>query len=640
MNAGDRRPVDVFVAASGNAFMTDIAAWIVEAATLLGRSAQLVSDGRSPADATNPRTINLVVAPHEFYVLSDLHDAQIHRSAERSVPVCTEQPGTPWFDMTSLLCAASPVVLDINRHGVDALTERGHDAHHLRIGAVPSMDHRSAVADRTLDLLFLGGRTPHREERLAELAPLLWDRSVDLRLFSFTRPVHGGVGGLVFGDAKYDLLASTRTLLNVHRSAPDTTDTTGGYFEWARLIEAMANGVTVVTEPSTGYEPLVPDEHFVMTDDLPAAVARLLDDRDHAAAIGERAAELVHDDLAFVHALGPVLDLLDRRLGDDASPPRSSPSGVFAPRRSRTPRYRTQLTRARQVPLLPAFRPNRPMRQRIQRSWAAEADLQRRIDAQRCALRFGTPDHVDRRETSAYATTSPEVSVIVSLFDYATVIEETLASVLDSRDVEFEIVIVDDHSTDDGREVVARFMAEHDDVAILLLGSDANRGLPASRNEAFAHARADKVMVLDADNLVYPTCLRRLADALDADDGAAFAYAILEEFGDRHGLQSALGWHVAWLCDGNYIDAQAMIRRVAWEEIGGYRTGDPLMFGWEDWELWLRFAAAGRRGVHVAQILGRYRTQPDSMIATSNLFGDLMLDHLHALHPSLPWPSN
>jgi glycosyltransferase involved in cell wall biosynthesis len=181
-------------------------------------------------------------------------------------------------------------------------------------------------------------------------------------------------------------------------------------------------------------------------------------------------------------------------------------------------------------------------------------------------------------------------------------------------------------------------MDAHPDVPMLLLGSEINRGLPTSRNLAFANARAAKVMVMDADNMVYPSCLRKLADTLDANPTAAFAYATLECFGERPGLASAKAWYPAWLVEANYIDAQAMLRKDAWERIGGYRTDDTLVFGWEDWELWLRFAAAGEHGVHVPQMLGRYRTQAESMITTTNLVADHMFAHLQELHPALPWP--
>ncbi|MDJ0768343.1 MAG: glycosyltransferase [Ilumatobacter sp.] len=597
--------------------MRDIAAWLVEAGSLLGRDASLHADGRLPVD---DRAVNLVVAPHEFYPLGDFTNREIDDAARISTPVCTEQPGTTWFDVSRLLCRASGSVVDINAHGARALRRHGHDAVHLRLGGVPSMDRRLADDDRSRELLFLGGRTPRRGRLLATLAPQLWNREVDLRMFSFRQPVQDGAGGLVFGRDKYDLLADSRILLNIHRDEAHP-----GYFEWARMVEAMANGCCVVTEPSTGHEPLTAGVHFVEADDeLVGQVAALLDDPDRASAIGERAAEAVLHEWPLTATLAPVLDRIESR---------------HQPRRSLiAPRYDSETVRAQQIPVLPAFTPHPELRHRIYRALMAETALQRRLERARSLVRHGRDDHVERVTSASYDAAAPEVTVVVTLYDYAELVTETLDSIAASEDVDVEIVVVDDHSNDTGRAVVRAWIDAHPDVPALLLGSDINRGLPAARNLGFEHARAADVMVMDADNLVYPSALRRLADALDADPDAAFAYSALEEFGSSTGIRSAMAWHVPWLCEGNYIDAQAMIRREAWARHGGYRVDDEV-FGWEDWELWLRLAAQGEHGVHVPQMLGRYRTQEQSMIATTNLVADHMLRYLRGLYPTLPWPS-
>lgn len=611
------RPLNVFVAPTGNAFMTDIAGWLVEAGALLGRTATLIDDGTPPHD---PGAVNLVVAPHEFYLLSEFDDRTIHRAAEVSVPVCTEQPNTPWFQVGLVTAAAGPFALDINPRGVDALEQAGVNAGHLRLGGVPSM--RAPAHDRDVDVLFLGGKTDRRARVLAGLAQRLWPYDVDLRLFSFTKPVRPGTPGLVFGADKYTLLAQSRILLNIHRD-----DGLPGYFEWARMVEAMANGCCIVTEPVADHAPFVEGEHFVATDDLDGALAELLDDPEQVAAIGEAAQRAVLEDFGLARSMAPLLDDLDRLV-----------LGASAPRR--VPKYRRRLIQAQQQPLLPAFKPNTAIRARLYRALVAETNLQRRIERARSLHRHGVDDHVERVTSAAYDAATPQVSVVVTLYDYADVVTETFESVIGSEDVDIELVVVDDHSTDAGRAVVTEFIADHPDVPILLLGSDINRGLPAARNLAFESARAEHVMVMDADNLIYPNALARLSAALDADTEAAFAYSSLEEFGVSTGVRSAMAWNPQRLCESNYIDAQAMVRRSAWQRHGGYRTGDELVFGWEDWELWLRIAAAGERGVHVAQLLGRYRTQAESMIATSNLVADQMMAHLRELHPGLPWPTD
>ena len=611
------RDLNVFVSASGNAFMTDIARWITEAGALQGRVAHLLDDGSVPEDE---HTINLVVAPHEFYLLGGYDDATIDRAARVSVPVCTEQPGTRWFDIGLVTAAASRTVLDINTHGVAALRAAGLDAEHLRLGGVPSM--AAPTVERDIDVVLLGGRTDRRAARLAAMAPVLWPYRCDLRLFSFTKPVRAATPGLVFGDDKYDLLARSRILLNIHRD-----DERPGYFEWARMTEAMANGCCIVTEPVAGFAPFVDGQHFVATDDLEGAVTELLDDDDRRREIGEAARRAVLDTFPLHASLSPVLERLDGR----RPPP--------VPRR-RTPKYRRRMLVAQQHPLLPVFQPNRRIRAELYHALVAETNLQRGIERARSLLRHGVDDHIAITESASYRDASPRVSVVVTLYNYAHLVRQTLESIVASTDVSLEIVIVDDHSTDGGRDVVSAFVDEHPEVAVVLLGSDINRGLPAARNLGFEHARADRVMVMDADNLVYPNAIATLSRALDDDPDAAFAYSTLEEFGVEPGVRSAMAFSVEHLCEANYIDAQAMIRVDAWARHGGYRVGDEMVFGWEDWELWLRMAAAGERGVHVARMLGRYRTQLDSMISTTNLVADQMIEHLRALHPALPWPES
>jgi hypothetical protein len=605
------RPVEVFVSGRGNAFMADIADWIVEAASLAGRQARRVTD-RLPTD---DGSLNLVVAPHEFFVLFPAPKADIARAAAASVPICTEQPATPWFNLTAGILRDTPVVLDINQHGTDALRARGHEAHQLRLGGVPSMG--VPRRERDLDALFLGGSTPRRAAELSKLGSVLWDRRAELRLFRFTSPVGEGTPGLVFGRDKYELLARSRILINLHRD-----DVLPGYFEWARLIEAMANGCAVLTEPSTGHDPLVDARHFVATKDIADELRALLDDDVRCRELGEAARSAVMDEHPLVSSLTPVLE----RLEDTWRP--------AVPRR-----HISAIALSHTVSLqLGEVRPAQAMRRRVYLAWMREVSLTREIERLRCQIEHEVDDLVLRSETPSYAAAAPEVSVIVTLYNYADVVLETLESIVASSGVDYEIVVVDDHSRDHGRAVVSAFMDAHPEVPMRLLASEINRGLPASRNLAVAEARADRIMVMDADNTVYPNCLRRLSDALDDDPGAAFAYATLEAFGAQPGLRSELSWSPRWLCEGNYIDAQALVRRSTFDRHGAYREVHEFGYGWEDWELWLRLADAGEYGVHIPQMLGRYRTQAASMITITHLVADEMHDRIAALHPNLPWP--
>jgi hypothetical protein len=631
-------PVRVFVAPTGNGFMRDIATWIVDAAAGAGREAVLVDDALPALDGS----INLVVAPHEFFELGDAPAAELQRAAAASVCVCTEQPGTPWFHLSVDACRRSVAALDINPQGVAALRDVGVDARHLRLGGVPRIDASGDApggpggATRPIDVLFLGGLDDRRGAVLAGLAPHLYRRRAELRLFRFDRPVTPRTPGVVFGHDKYRLLASSTLLVNVHRDR--SADLPAGaeppaYFEWARMIEAMANGCVVVTEPSEGFEPLVPGVHFVEAgaDALGSAVAELLDDPERVVAIREAAHRAVMADLALAPEVGRVLDEIET----DVLERLESHAATADPTKGL---WRLGASKVPPPVRLGPFRPLRHLQRRAKHVAMAENAALRRLDRVACVLAHGTEQHVERIETPAWRGATPDVSVIVTVYNYADVVGETLDSIVASEGVPFELVVVDDHATDHSRRVVAEFLAAHPDVAAVLLGKDANEGLAAARNCGFAEARAPFVMVMDADNHVYPTALAKLVAALRDDTSAAAAYAVLEDFGAQRNLRSALAWEVPRLCAANYIDAQAMWRRDAWERLGGYRADDDHVFGWEDWDLWLRLAAGGGHAVLVPEILGRYRVQAGSMIALTNLATDDAIDAIRARYPSLPWP--
>ena len=602
--------------------MRDIAGWIAEAATLRGRDVTLVSDRLPAADGS----INLVVAPHEMFELFDAPTDELQRAAMASVCICTEQPGTPWFGLTLDAARLGLAAYDINAHGVEALRVAGVDARRLQLGAVPSMT--APAVERDLDVVFLGGLDDRRGAVLAELAAHLFRRNVELHLFKFDRPVEAGAPGLVFGAEKYALLARAKVLLNVHRGGGSA-----GYFEWARMVETMANGTVVLTEPSTGAEPLRPGVHYAAAtaEHLAHELGRLLDDEDRRGRMADAARVAVTGDLAFDRAVESMCAHIEREILP----------GLANHVRQRIPRTTKWRLGAGKVPppvRLAPFKPYTQLHRRAKRLAMAENDALRALDHASCLLRHGEPQHIERSTTSAYDTATPEVSVAVTVYNYADVVTETLASIIASEDVAFEVIVVDDHATDDSRAVVRQFLVEHPDVPMLLLAKEANEGLSEARNTAFAAARAANAMVVDADNHLYPTALRRLADALDAEPGADAAYAILEDFGAARNVRSSLAWDVDRLVLGNYIDAQAMLRRRAWERLGGYRPDEDGVHGWEDWDLWLRLAAEGGRAILVPQILGRYRVQSGSMVALTNLAADDAIAVMRRRYPALPWP--
>ena len=157
--------------------------------------------------------------------------------------------------------------------------------------------------------------------------------------------------------------------------------------------------------------------------------------------------------------------------------------------------------------------------------------------------------------------------------------------------------------------------------------SSRNTQIPAWRmpeTSVSSHARAETVFVLDADNWIYPTCLRALHRRLcDGDYAAAyqgFCDASPTRPGNRWAWCRSFEWNVRDLVRAPYIDAMALFRRKSVIDVGGYATEliEHGWFGWEDYALWLALAEAGLSGKLVQYVVGAYREHSGSMIHRTN----------------------
>lgn len=216
-------------------------------------------------------------------------------------------------------------------------------------------------------------------------------------------------------------------------------------------------------------------------------------------------------------------------------------------------------------------------------------------------------------------------AVVVSLFNYADRITTALNSVVAQSQESLELIVVDDASTDHGVEAVMRWMEVHANrfVRCALLRHQRNAGLAAARNTAFAAAKAPWCFVLDADNVLYPQAVSAcLGVAVQMDDSVAVVHPLLlveAEAGrpdERRSLVGLDSWQQSKFLRGNYIDAMALIRRSAWEKVGGYTH---IEGGWEDYDFWCKLVEAGYHGVQCPQLLAVYRSHADSMTMHSTM---------------------
>ena len=214
-----------------------------------------------------------------------------------------------------------------------------------------------------------------------------------------------------------------------------------------------------------------------------------------------------------------------------------------------------------------------------------------------------------------------EVVVVVPLYNYRRTVSEALGSLLDQDLERFSVVVVDDCSTDGGGMQALNFLRRHAQrfANATLVAHLNNQGVSMARNSGIAWSSETYLFMLDADNRLRRPALSRLLDAIKASE-AAFVYPQLRHFGDTEGLGCADVWDPSRLRDGNYIDAMAMIRRDALLAVDGYAVlADDR--GWEDYDLWCRFAVRGMRGVFLPEVLGDYRVHGRSHLGIRSRTG-------------------
>jgi GT2 family glycosyltransferase len=577
--------VRLLVSAAGNEFMLDIARTFKDGFEAGAVECDIGLD-EQPA-LSRPGLAQLVVAPHEYFPLfleTRLTRSQINDVLPNLYLLNVEQPGSQWFEAAWEYGRRAKGVFDINRTGTQELLRRGVDAWTTPLGLTRSMrtSARPPAVSRPLDVVFLGHNCRRREEFLARHADFFSAFNCHLVLTDVACPRRLDTPGYYSGDSRQQLLQSAKILLNLHSSE-------SRYFETHRALLAISSGSLLVTETSTQTAPLVGGVHFATgpLDELPLLCEQYLRDVPRLQATVDAAHRLASDQLD----IRVTCQALIARIGTVES---SGPAAVAH-------------------------------EQRAQRDETRRRDVRERLAEAEKVRGSGKLDW-DISHNRAYQTSDlPTVSVLVTLYNYASFIEQCLMSVLlaDPLDREtVEIVVVDDASSDGSAQCVERLM-EGAAIPISLVRKHRNSGLADARNVALEAARGRYAFVLDADNWIYPSCLRVLRTAFSATEHAAVYGLIQRVDGDTNeplGLASKYEWNLRDLIRGPYIDAMAMFERDALLRVGGYSTEliEHGWFGWEDYDLWLKLAQAGRTCRLVPRILSAYRVHSNSMLNATN----------------------
>lgn len=223
----------------------------------------------------------------------------------------------------------------------------------------------------------------------------------------------------------------------------------------------------------------------------------------------------------------------------------------------------------------------------------------------------------------------PRTTIVVPAYNLEAFLPETLTSIQNQTDKDWECIIVDDASPD-RCGLIADSWAEKDG-RFQVIHNEQNLYLAESRNVAIAQARGRYILPVDADDMLAPTTVETLADALDMDRTYQAVYGnvlFVDEDGRTPTDYRVPGYspgHSGWpmpmdpakqVSGANLMPYASMFRKTAWAQVGGYRRRLKTA---EDADFWTRLASWGFRAEKVTDADTLiYRNRENSMSRTQN----------------------
>jgi len=227
------------------------------------------------------------------------------------------------------------------------------------------------------------------------------------------------------------------------------------------------------------------------------------------------------------------------------------------------------------------------------------------------------------------------VSIVITCYNLASVITEAVESALYQQfDEPYEIIVVDDCSTDSSRSVLTKLKEKYPQLKLLF--NDKNLNAAPSRNRAITIAKGEFIVSLDGDDKIHKHFLAELYPVIKTDDNIGIVYSDFERFGDYPNLIArTYDYDLDKLLRHNYIPCCCLFRKEAWHKAGGYRN----LGGWEDYDLWIAITGEGYIGKRVPKVLFYYRQLENNRAWRSALNSRNLRRMIKEKHPQYIGPT-
>lgn len=195
----------------------------------------------------------------------------------------------------------------------------------------------------------------------------------------------------------------------------------------------------------------------------------------------------------------------------------------------------------------------------------------------------------------------PIVSVVIPCYNQGQYLDEAVESALSQTYQNFEIIVINDGSTD---PETIEILKNYQKPKTRIIHTE-NQGVVAARNQAIEASQGKYILPLDADDKIGSTYLEEAVELSEANDNLGIVYCEAEFFGEQSGKWELPKYNFPNILLGNMIFCSGFFRKSDWQQVNGYNPN--MVDGWEDYDFWLSIIELDREVYQIPKILFFYR---------------------------------
>lgn len=217
--------------------------------------------------------------------------------------------------------------------------------------------------------------------------------------------------------------------------------------------------------------------------------------------------------------------------------------------------------------------------------------------------------------------TLPTISIIIACYNAEKYIIETLESVIKQTYSNFEIIAIDDGSTDNTLSILKKYQKNDTHINII---SQSNQHCTKARINGITHSKGKYIIFLDSDDIIAPTYLEKCNDVLERNPDISIVYAKARLFGRINKSWFLPKFNIKRFLLGNCIYVSSLIRKSDYDKVGGF---DERLSVLEDWDLFISIIKNGGKVYKIEEELFFYRKRNDETSVTDTASKEITSDN-------------